>query len=188
MTLTIHDIEQRSPEWYAARRGILTASTVHALLTVAKPSAIAYTCPSCDALPGDPCQSKRAPGGPLKTLHPERATIAAETDADPIVSVSPGDESRSLALLLAAGPSDEHARVDLVSGQGLRRRRELRVDDREPPRRVGVAAVDLPVLAGADARQDVEDALVVVAVHEARDRVASDPERQGVAVHSDVGG
>lgn len=104
MTLTIHDIEQRSPEWYAARRGILTASTVHALLTVAKPSAIAYTCPSCDADPSQPCRSKRAggKGEPLKTIHGERITVAAETDADPIVSVSSGDEARSLALLLAA--------------------------------------------------------------------------------------
>ena len=104
MTLTIHDIEQRSPEWYAARRGILTASTVHALLTVAKPSAIAYTCPSCDADPSQPCRSKRAggKGEPLKTIHGERITLAAETDADPIVSVSSGDEARSLALLLAA--------------------------------------------------------------------------------------
>ena len=33
MTLTIHDVEQRSPEWYKARCGIVTASAIGKLIT-----------------------------------------------------------------------------------------------------------------------------------------------------------
>ena len=33
MTLHIYDYEQRSPEWYAARCGLVTASSVGKLLT-----------------------------------------------------------------------------------------------------------------------------------------------------------
>ena len=35
MSLVIHDVEQRTDEWYAARLGMVTASSVGALLTPA---------------------------------------------------------------------------------------------------------------------------------------------------------
>ena len=58
MTVTIHrDFGQRSDDWYAARRGMVTASTIGQLVTVGAPGADAYDCPACTALIGTPCVS-----------------------------------------------------------------------------------------------------------------------------------
>lgn len=109
MTLTIHNnLEQRSEEWHALRCGMVTASSVGALLTVAKPGAIAYACPSCDATAGHVCVSLRG-GAPIKTTHPERVTLALTIDAEPVVSAHAGDESENLALILAAERITGHA-------------------------------------------------------------------------------
>lgn len=76
MTLTEYkDIEQGTEEWFAVRRGIVTASTVGQLLTIEHASGIDFTCPSCGTAPNDPCQSKTN-GSPIKTIHPERTAYA----------------------------------------------------------------------------------------------------------------
>ncbi len=107
--LTIHDnLEQRSDEWHALRCGMVTASSVGALLTVAKPGAIAYACPSCDATAGHVCVSLRG-GAPIKTTHPDRITLALTIDAEPVVNAHAGDESENLALILAAERITGHA-------------------------------------------------------------------------------
>jgi len=101
-TLTIHDnIEQRSPEWFALRRGIVTASTVGQLLTVRKLSAIDFHCPACGVVATEPCASKRSGGGAIKTLHPERAEYA-RTNTKTVIEPASNDDSRSLTALLVA--------------------------------------------------------------------------------------
>ena len=105
MKSTLHvyeDLEQRSDEWFAARCGIVTASAVSALLTLTKPGAIEYPCPSCEAKANEPCRSKTKGAAPIKTLHSERTTVAQESDAPARIGVSDGDEAKSLALLLAS--------------------------------------------------------------------------------------
>jgi hypothetical protein len=97
------DLIQGSDEWLAARRGIVTASTVGLLLSVTKPGAQEYECPECAAPSGEPCISKRG-GAPIKTLHSERVTVAAQhADTAPsVVTPSTGDVARSLTLTLVA--------------------------------------------------------------------------------------
>ena len=106
-TLKVYDeLVQRSDEWFAARCGIVTASAIGALLTVAKPAAIEYPCPSCEAPAAHPCRSKARRAGsdptPIKTLHGERVTVASESDVAPRIGVAAGDEVKSLTLLLAS--------------------------------------------------------------------------------------
>ena len=97
------DLIQGSEEWHAARRGIVTASTVGRLLSVTKPGAQEYECPECAAPAGEPCISKRG-GAVIKTLHSERATVAADNaDTAPlIVKPATGDDARNLTLALVA--------------------------------------------------------------------------------------
>lgn len=106
MSLHIYnDLIQGTDEWLAARRGIVTASVVGQLLSVSKPGAQEYDCPNCGAAAGDPCLSraKKEPT-PIKTLHAERADVAAENaaTAPDIVTVAKGDTARSLTLSLVA--------------------------------------------------------------------------------------
>lgn len=102
---TYPNMEQRSPEWYAARCGIVTASAVGKLLTVGAPGAIDYRCPDCEATVGNPCVSRsRKEPTPIKTVHPARtsvAAIAAET-APPVITVANNDTSHSMTATLAA--------------------------------------------------------------------------------------
>lgn len=94
------ELEQGSPEWLAARCGLVTASTVHMLVTSRQPSAIEADCPECGSPASDPCTGKRSPG-PLKTLHPARAAAARELGK--VITVDQtSDTARGLVLTLAA--------------------------------------------------------------------------------------
>ena len=97
------DLEQGSPEWLQARCGVVTASVIGQLITSSKPGADMYTCPKCDASIGDPCISVAAKEPkPLKVMHSERFTVAAETNAAPILSIAMTDTARAAILRLAA--------------------------------------------------------------------------------------
>lgn len=102
MTLeTFPDVAQGGETWHDLRRGLVTASSVGQLLSVSTLGAIGYECPECGASPGDPCWSKRASVGPIKTMHSGRVAAAA---ADPVRTIEPahGDTARSLTRLLVA--------------------------------------------------------------------------------------
>lgn len=94
------ELEQGSPEWLAARCGIVTASVVGQLVSSRQPSAIEADCPECGAPASDPCTGKRSPG-PLKTLHPARAAAAREMDRV-IAADTTSDTSLGLIMTLAA--------------------------------------------------------------------------------------
>jgi hypothetical protein len=99
------DLVQRSPEWYAARCGVVTASVVGKLLTIGAPHALDYACPDCEAPADSPCVSRtRKTPAPIKTLHSGRTTAAAELakDAPPIIEVADNDTSRGITETLAA--------------------------------------------------------------------------------------
>ena len=99
------EMEQRSEEWFAARRGMVTASVMNKLVTSRAMTAAEYACPSCLAPANSPClsRSKKVPE-PIKTMHTERATLAADMAATSprIVEPATGDEVRSLAATIAA--------------------------------------------------------------------------------------
>lgn len=102
--LTIYrELEQRSDEWYAARCGLVTASAIGRLITVAAPGADAYECPECAAPPAEPCISLRG-GAAIKTMHSGRVSAAAAgaKTADPVLTVANNDTTRGLIITLAA--------------------------------------------------------------------------------------
>ncbi|OBB15490.1 hypothetical protein A5731_00550 [Mycolicibacterium conceptionense] len=102
MTLQIlPNLEQRSPEWYEQRRGIVTASMVGQLIATRKLGAIDYMCPECGAVADNPCIGKRTPA-PIKTLHPARAEYARNQTSSTIIEPASNDASRSLTMHLAA--------------------------------------------------------------------------------------
>lgn len=104
MTLHVYEeLEQRSDEWYAARAGIVTASTVGRLLTISAPGADAYQCPDCAAPAYSPCVSLRN-ATPIKTAHSMRTARSAEMAraAVPIIEVADNDTARALIATLAA--------------------------------------------------------------------------------------
>ena len=94
------ELDQNTPEWFAARCGIVTASVVGQLVTSRQPTAIEADCPECDAVPAEPCTGKRSPG-PLKTLHPARAAAAREMGRVLGADLN-NDTARSLIMSLAA--------------------------------------------------------------------------------------
>ena len=101
MTLRIHnDLIQGSDEWLAARRGMVTASSVGNLLTTRKLTAAEFDCPACRASAGETCVSLRG-GGEIKTMHPDRTQLAREA-AITVIEPAETDSSRNLTLLLAA--------------------------------------------------------------------------------------
>ena len=103
MTLRIFpQIEQRTPEWYDQRRGIVTASMVGGLLTTRKLTAIDHDCPNCGATATNPCVGKRSPEQPIKTLHTERAAVAKSASSPTIIEPASNDVSRSITTLLVA--------------------------------------------------------------------------------------
>lgn len=105
MTTTYHyDIEQRSDEWYAMRRGIVTASLLGRLLTIGYPSAIDYPCVECDAEAGDPCMSRASKVIPIriKTIHPARTAAVVHDAASMTVTPATGDDVESLTRLLVS--------------------------------------------------------------------------------------
>lgn len=102
MTLTIHDdVEQRSPEWYKLRCGLVTASSVGALISINPPDAITVDCPTCKATAGSPCLSaaKKAPTA-IKSFHDARTTATA--DLPPVYGPVDNETSRNLIATLAA--------------------------------------------------------------------------------------
>src|SRR4051812_1157192 len=105
-SLTVYaKMDQRSPEWFAARCGMVTASVMSKLVTSRAMSAIDYACSGCGAEPLTPCMSKRgATPTPIQTLHPERTSLAAEkADQSPrIIEPANGDEVRNLTATLVA--------------------------------------------------------------------------------------
>lgn len=102
MTLTIHDYPQRSDEWYAARCGIVTASTVGRLITIEPPPATVVACPMCKAGETEPCMSmaKGKTPAPIKTIHEPRTAAAA--DLPPVYKVADNETSRGLTATLVA--------------------------------------------------------------------------------------
>lgn len=104
MTLHILDeLEQGSDAWLDQRRGMITASVIGQLITVERPSAIDFCCPSCNALDSEPCKSKNG-GAPIKTMHPERAAYATahKGELPDRIIVADTDASKRLTAELVA--------------------------------------------------------------------------------------
>lgn len=102
MSLTVYkEVEQGTPEWFAARCGIVTASVVGRLITKGAPDPLTIECGRCGADAWSPCISTaRKVPTPIKAIHDERSAKAAELP--PVYRVAVNDTSRSLALTLAA--------------------------------------------------------------------------------------
>lgn len=102
MSLTEYaEVEQRSPEWYAQRCGMVTASAVASLISVSAPDAQYVACPSCSAQVAEPCISAaRKTPTPIKTYHSDRVALAATLPA--VLAPAKGDTARSLLAALAA--------------------------------------------------------------------------------------
>lgn len=102
MTLTtFKDIDQGTPEWFAARAGIVTASVMHHLITAGSPDALTIDCPNCGSTAGDPCMSlARKVPAPIKTVHSERS--AAASDLPPAYRVADGLMAQNLIRTLVA--------------------------------------------------------------------------------------
>ena len=101
--MTLHeypDVEQRSDEWHELRRGIVTASTIGALITVGPPNALSVDCPECGVEFG-PCVSvNRKTPILLKTVHAARVGLANQSR--PVIEVADNDTARGLIHTLAA--------------------------------------------------------------------------------------
>jgi hypothetical protein len=102
MSLHIYkDLEQRSPEWYAARCGIVTASAVGTLIASNPPAGDVVDCPSCKASAGTPCLSAaRKEPTPIKTFHEQRT--AAASDLPPVLGPADNDTAAGLIATLAS--------------------------------------------------------------------------------------
>lgn len=94
------ELEQGTPEWLAARCGILTASVIGKMIGTRTLGAIEYPCPECETPAFTACVSK-VNGAPIKTLHSPRATVAAEANIK-VLEVSTGDMARTLTNTLVA--------------------------------------------------------------------------------------
>jgi hypothetical protein len=94
-------MQQRSPEWFEARRGIVTASMVGSLISIGPPDAVTVACPSCGAPASEPCVSTaRKTPTPIKTLHAERTATAS--NLPPVYAPANNDTSRAIVTVLAA--------------------------------------------------------------------------------------
>lgn len=113
------NLEQRSPEWYAARCGIVTASAIGTLITVGPPDASAVECPSCGALPVESCISlaSKSPSV-LKKPHGERTEAAKSLP--PVYSPAEGDTARALIMALAAERITSHVEETWISADMYR--------------------------------------------------------------------
>lgn len=102
MTLKIYEeLSQGTPEWLAARCGLVTASTVGQLITKGAPDALTVDCPKCESEPYSPCISTaRKVPTPIKTIHDERSAQAAELP--PVYKPADTDTARTLTMTLAA--------------------------------------------------------------------------------------
>lgn len=100
MTLTIHEVDQRSDEWLNLRCGMVTASVVGTLVTTRPPNAQTVPCPVCEVQAG-PCLSiVRKEPTLMKTVHADRT--AAANDLPPVLVLADGKTTRDLAAFLAA--------------------------------------------------------------------------------------
>ena len=116
VTLHIYDdLVQRTEEWFAVRRGIVTASVVGQLITTQRPSALDYTCLKCQRNPGNACVSTALgkPRIPLQKPHGERSALASEQP--PRLAVADTETSRGLTLALAAERITDHTDSTYVS-------------------------------------------------------------------------
>jgi hypothetical protein len=101
MSLRVLELEQRTPEWFAARCGIVTASAIGSLITANPADALSIACPSCSAVVGESCISAaRKVPTPIKTPHTERTAAAAKLP--PVYAPADNDTSRGLINSLAA--------------------------------------------------------------------------------------
>ena len=93
MSLKIYEhLEQRSPEWYAARCGMVTASAVGVLVATAARDVTEYPCAECGAEAGAPCISAaRKTPTPIKTPHGPRMEARANDDRPPRLVSASGD-------------------------------------------------------------------------------------------------
>lgn len=93
------ELEQGSPEWLAARCGIVTASTVGNLISSERPVPTEVACADCESVAGEPCKDLRK-GTPMKGVHSARTQLAATMPARLVTADN--DTSRGLILTLAA--------------------------------------------------------------------------------------
>lgn len=102
MSLHVYeDIQQGTPEWFAARCGIVTASVVGQLITKGAPDTLIVPCPKCESVAGESCISTaRKLPTPIKTPHDER--IARASELPPVYKVATGDTARALIMNLTA--------------------------------------------------------------------------------------
>ena len=95
------DFEQRSPEWFAARCGMVTASAVGRLISVNPADPTRTDCPTCRAEAGSPCISvARKEPTPIKVSHDTRALAAATLP--PTYGPAAGDTAKALTAMLVA--------------------------------------------------------------------------------------
>lgn len=153
MTLTEYqDIEQGSEEWHDLRRGMVTASVVGQLVSETTLGAIGYDCPACYVGAGEPCESKRAGAGPIKTMHPERAARAAEADVT-VIEPARNETSRSLTRLIVAERVTGHTDPMFVSDDMERgwedepRARDAYAKHRAPVTEMGFMVFEAPTWA-----------------------------------------
>ena len=125
-TLTVHAAEQGTPEWLAARCGLITASVIGGMITSCDLGAIDFGCPDCGAEPFDPCRSKakNADGAAIKTLHPARAEVATDSTLPPVLSVADNDTSRGITLKLAAERITQYVEETFVTSAMYRGKEE----------------------------------------------------------------
>lgn len=105
MATTIYEeLSQGTDEWLQARCGLVTASTVGALVTKETLGAVAYECPECLAEAGTPCWGKATKAGEqkrIKTMHPTRSELARAKNIQTL-AVSNGDMAHTLMNTLIA--------------------------------------------------------------------------------------
>lgn len=98
---TIEELPQRSEAWYEARRGIVTASMIGGLITERRLTGNDYTCPKCEAAPGNPCWNVLK-SATIKTPHPERSAYAKTQPTAVVIEPASNDTSRELTHLLVS--------------------------------------------------------------------------------------
>lgn len=116
--LVIYDrMEQRTPEWFAARAGIVTASTVGTLITRSRPAATTVTCPEpkCAAPAGMPCVNLKT-GADIASLHDGRKQAAVDSPEPDVLTVAKNDTSRAFIATLAAERITGHVEDTYMSG------------------------------------------------------------------------
>jgi len=101
MAIRTYGFEQRSPEWYQARLGMVTASMVGRLIDI-NPAPAEYTdCAVCGAQAGEPCWSMATKERkPIKVPHNLRVVAAATLP--PVYSPSSSDTAKRVTATLVA--------------------------------------------------------------------------------------